>query len=93
MSRDVNRRFQPRCKPRAIPLSHIRRRRHARDVLDERRQRRRLLGEYEPFDFAWLKDGSGLPNDGVYGGRSVVLVHQVRDPPVAGTETLYAQVT
>lgn len=49
-------------------------------------------GNYVPFDYAGLENGAGLPYDDVYRNKSVVLVHQVRDPPVANNETLYAQI-
>lgn len=49
-------------------------------------------GNYVPFDVATLAPGSGLPYDDTLRPKSVVLVHQVRDPPAANNETLYEQI-
>ncbi|KXX73503.1 Spherulin-4 [Madurella mycetomatis] len=49
-------------------------------------------GNYVPFDVSTLAPGSGLPHDDALRPKSVVLVHQVRDPPAANNETLYEQI-
>lgn len=47
---------------------------------------------YEPFDYAKLRDGFGLPHNAAYRNKSVVIVHQVHDPPAANNQTLYEQI-
>ncbi|KAH6843210.1 Spherulation-specific family 4-domain-containing protein [Chaetomium sp. MPI-CAGE-AT-0009] len=47
---------------------------------------------YEPFDYATLRNGFGLPYNELYRNKTVVLVHQVRGPPAANNQTLYEQV-